>query len=550
MNLSIKKKLYSIIGILGLFIVLMFLATLQFINKQADDAIVINLAGRQRMLSQKMSKEILNLRKNVICDNADDGNKLSEVILNSVKVFDMTLNSLEKSGKAPETLDLSTTKFANLPKAKEPTLGQLIKVEKIWKPFAESIKLFLEDPGSDQQLDYILKNNMILLSEMNKAVVMLQKQSEAGITSLMVKLIILIIIGIILVAVAFFIINSIITRLKKIENYSIEYGNGNFSIDTNISGNDELSHVGFALQEMEEKLGTSFRNIIEISETLFHSSESLQNISTQMSETSDEVVQKSNTVASAAEEMSSNMNVIADTTKNSTDNLNTVAVGTEEMSSSINEIAQNVVTSTKITQNAVKQVVEASAQIKELGFAAKEIVKVTDTITDISNQTNLLALNATIEAARAGDAGKGFAVVANEIKELAKQTANATEEIASKLSGVQKSSENTTEQITGITKIINEIDSIVGTIASAVEEQNATTQENAGKINEVSKNFAEINENVSQGSEATAQIAEEIVEVNEASNEMSNSASQVQQNSEDLQRMVGNLKEIIGQFKV
>ncbi len=317
-----------------------------------------------------------------------------------------------------------------------------------------------------------------------------------------------------------------------------------------IKTKDELADFANILNVFVENLKGSIKNINNSANTLDVSSKEMNDIAKTLSTNSTNTVTKANTVASASEELSINMNNVSNSMGSTTENLNIVAKGTEEMSSSINEIAQNTAKSMEITKNAVDQAEKASVQVKELGIAAKEIVKVTDTITDISNQTNLLALNATIEAARAGEAGKGFAVVANEIKELAKQTSNATEEIAGKLSDVQQSSENTSYVIKEITGIIKEIDSVVGTIAAAVEEQNATTGENASKINEVSKSIIEINENVSQGSHATKQIAEEIIDVNSSANELSNSANIVQNSSDELTKLVSSLQEVVNQFKI
>ncbi len=549
MNFTIKKKLLFILGVLGFLIILMFFNTWWSLKKQANDAVVINLAGRQRMLSQKMSKEILIFKKSTESENLEN-NKLKESVLNSMKVFDMTLTSLEKSGKAPLTLDLSSTKFKTLPKAKEPALSQLVKVQNIWKSFSENILYFLENPGSEESLNYLMENNTILLAEMNKAVLLLQKQSEKKISVLIRQLIFLIFIGIFAIVIAFLVISKIVLRLKKIEGFCIEYGNGNFAIDTNISGDDELGRVGLALQEMQDKLANSFGEIIQLSSSLSESSGLLNKISKEVSTISTDTIEKSNTVASATEELSSNMKNIADNMHHTNEDINTVSIGTEEMNSSINEIAQNASKSTNITKNAVNQAESASDQVKELGKAAHEIVKVTDTIAEISNQTNLLALNATIEAARAGEAGKGFAVVANEIKELAKQTAIATEEIAKQLNGVQSTSEKTAIEIGSISNIINEIDTIVGTIAAAVEEQNATTSENSEKIANASRSVSEINENVSQGSLASKQIAEEIIAVNDSANNINISANQVQNSSEELSQMVEKLKGIVGQFKV
>ncbi|MBN2280827.1 MAG: methyl-accepting chemotaxis protein [Candidatus Marinimicrobia bacterium] len=331
---------------------------------------------------------------------------------------------------------------------------------------------------------------------------------------------------------------------------NIAVGEGDLTQRLKISSQDEIGIMAKWFNVFIEKIQKMIIEITKGTETIAASGTELHVIAEEMNRGITKTVEKSNTVAAATEEMSSNMNVVTGNMSRTTEKLNTVSAGTEEMSVSINEIARNASKSTDITKKAVSQAQKASTQVNELGVAAREIVKVTDTITEISQQTNLLALNATIEAARAGDAGKGFAVVANEIKELAKQTAEATEEIASQLSGVQKTSADTATEISAITNIINEIDEIVGAIAAAVEQQNATTRENAEGINEISGNMKEITQNVNQSNQAIGQIAEEISDLNQSTNEMGNSAVQVKNSSNDLARMVEKLKVLVKQFKV
>ena len=192
----------------------------------------------------------------------------------------------------------------------------------------------------------------------------------------------------------------------------------------------------------------------------------------------------------------------------------------------------------------------ASTQVAELGNAAREIGKVVETITEISEQVNLLALNATIEAARAGEAGKGFAVVANEIKELARQTAEASGEIKKKVDDIQASTQGTVTQISAITEVVNQVNEIVATIATAVEEQSATTREIATNVTQASGGIGEVTQKVSQNSQFSSSISEEITEVSHAAGEMANSSGQVNLRAGELAELSSALNELVGRFKV
>jgi methyl-accepting chemotaxis protein len=199
---------------------------------------------------------------------------------------------------------------------------------------------------------------------------------------------------------------------------------------------------------------------------------------------------------------------------------------------------------------AVHQSKGAGRQMTDLGNAAQAIGKVTETITEISEQTNLLALNATIEAARAGEAGKGFAVVANEIKELARQTAEATLDIRQQIEGIQNSTGTTVLSIEKIGQVISDINEIVATIATAVEEQSVSTREISDNIAQVSTGIQEVNENVAQSSQASQDITREIAEVKQASGEIAGSSSQVRLSADELSSVSEQLNALVGQFKI
>jgi methyl-accepting chemotaxis protein len=215
-------------------------------------------------------------------------------------------------------------------------------------------------------------------------------------------------------------------------------------------------------------------------------------------------------------------------------NIQTVATGTEEMSASIREIAKNASEAARVATGAVKVAETTNTVVGKLGESSADIGKMIKVITSIAQQTNLLALNATIEAARAGEAGKGFAVVANEVKELAKETAKATEDISQKIDTIQSDTRAAVVAIGQISQIITQINEFQSTIASAVEEQTATTNE--------------ISRNVSDAARGSGEIAQNITGVARAAQGTSAGAGDTDRAATELSRMAAEMQRLVSQF--
>ncbi len=274
-------------------------------------------------------------------------------------------------------------------------------------------------------------------------------------------------------------------------------------------------------KKMEANLVKTMAAVAQTAQTLASASEELTANSTQMVSNAEETATQAGVVSAAAEQVSKNVQ--------------TVATGTEEMSASIKEIAKNAQDAAKVAAVAVTTAETTTATVSKLGISSAEIGKVIKVITSIAQQTNLLALNATIEAARAGEAGKGFAVVANEVKELAKETAKATEDISQKIEAIQSDTKSAVAAISEISAVIIRINDFQNTIASAVEEQTATT-------NEMSRN-------VTEASKGSSEIAQNITGVATTAKSTSSGAADTQKAASELSRMATELQAIVAEAK-
>jgi methyl-accepting chemotaxis protein len=247
---------------------------------------------------------------------------------------------------------------------------------------------------------------------------------------------------------------------------------------------------------------------------LASSAEELTAVSGQMASNAEETATQANVVSAASEEVSKNVTVVAS--------------GSEQMQASIREISKSANESAKVAKTAVGVAESTNHTIAKLGESSVEIGKVIKVITSIAQQTNLLALNATIEAARAGEAGKGFAVVANEVKELAKETAKATEEIGQKIEAIQTDTKGAVQAIGEISAIINQINDISNNIASAVEEQTVTTNEIARNVSEAAKGTEEIAKNIGGVATAAQNTTRGATDMQKAALSLSGMAAQLQ----------------------
>lgn len=327
-------------------------------------------------------------------------------------------------------------------------------------------------------------------------------------------------------------------------------GNKDLTRKSGLHRGDEFGEMSRALDSTIDSLRSTLSQVNSSSVTLSSASEELSASSNQIASNAEEMTAQSNTVAASVEQSSSNVRNISAAAEEMSSGVDTVATAIEEMSASLNEVARNCQKESQVAGNANTQARSTQERMEQLKNSAKEIGKVVEVINDIADQTNLLALNATIEAASAGDAGKGFAVVANEVKELARQTSQATEEISRQIENMQSNTMDAVKAIESINKIIEEINVISQTIVSAVEEQSATINEIAKTVGGTSSAAKEIAKNVTESASGLTEIATNIEGVNQASKETASGVTQINASAKELASLAAAMQTTLKQFRM
>ncbi len=546
-GLSLEVKLLLTCGIMLACPLIAAAVTLHTLSQQASLAGRINLAGRQRMLTQRFAKEVLD-DVGFVHKKAPN----TQSWKHTKRLFETTLAALHDGGTTYR--DVAMTRPVLLQAERDPaTRAKLETVGKIWARLQQATEGLQRSqvgtPEFQKHLASFRTLNVACLKEMNNAVKMMEDSTGTAFASAVqytAGAISLVLFGL----VCLYIHRHVIKPIRAALRLANAVASGDLTRSCKSTSSDEIG-------ELSESLNNMCRHLRDVVAEIGDTTTSVRDSAARLSETShllgkgaQETASQSASAASAAEQMSANLTHMSDLTQRMTDNIKNVSEAINEMTESIGGIARNAEHASAMADNAAELVGDSNSNIGLLGEAAQEIGKVVETIQDIAEQTNLLALNATIEAARAGESGKGFAVVATEVKELAKQTAEATEDIRRRISAIQASTAKAVESIGRISEVIGEVTEFSRSIASAVENQTVTTQQIADNIDEASRAAESLADSASETATAAQDITHSIASVDGAVQEVAGGASQTEESARQLSRLAERQTETLAYFQM
>jgi len=594
---SLKLKvIFSYVAFL-IFITAIIFVTFSSIGSQKEEGRYINLSGKLRMVSQKLSKEAFS-----VITGMEDPSTLSK----TVQLYDKILNGL-----------LNGDTDLGLKRTENPViLNQLKKVRKLWLPFKSECLNIVQNKGSasDNSIEYIKENNLILLKEMNNAVKMYEADAASKISSLQGwQLIFLGIALIVFLFLSIFANKKIIKPIIELEEAAVAVAEGNTNIQLEIKSKDEIGKLTSSFNKMISTIKKYRENIVaeksavekKVEEAVKESEKQkiyLENSVTEIldkmekfsygdltvklaEENSDEigklfsgfnnaiknikhvienVIEAVQATASASAEISSSAGEMASSAERQSTQATEIAGAIEEMTKTIIETTKNtdVAAEASIESNKIATeggeivnhaiegmrkiaslVRDAGGSVTELGKSTTQISEIIQVIEEIADQTNLLALNAAIEAARAGEEGRGFAVVADEVRKLAERTTKATKEISEKIKVIQKGTQVVVDQTNkGIKEAEVEI--------ASAEEATGALDKIITSSNKVSSAVKLVSQASKEQALAAEQISQNITDISNVTYQSANGVQQISLAAEDLNRLTENLQRIVEQFKI
>jgi methyl-accepting chemotaxis protein len=442
---------------------------------------------------------------------------------------------------------------------RQQNLDQLDAIEKATIAYAAGVESYRLH---SQQLADSLRERLVVAEEFRSFVGSIAKTSQekmqadsavtaSKLTAAERRIVLALVVSTLLsIAIAVALTRALTGPIRRCVAVIQKLAQGDLTGTVGLHTSDELGTLAHAIDTSIGNLRKLVGNLTLSATELQKSALSLTETATNQAATAEETTVQANTVASAGEQLSGNAKTMSASASQITQSTTTVAAAMEEMSSSIQEVARNCAQESEIARKADTQARQTRELMGKLDDSARQIGKVVELINRIAEQTNLLALNATIEAASAGEAGRGFAVVANEVKELARQSAAATEEIRQQVGLIQANTGASIQSLDEVGKIIEQVAHISSSIAAAVEEQSATTAEIVGTIHGVSTATGTLSQNVQQTAEGAAEVARNIAGVSTAAEDGAKGAARISTSASELSQLSATLGKLVAQFKI
>jgi methyl-accepting chemotaxis protein len=528
-NLSLLKKIFSLIIVAALLSVGIGVIGARAVNSvEASSNEIVDVTAKRVQVSLQARAEFAGLRRDILITAQVAGQAADQATQDVSDAFDSVaadLQTLKASGLDSANAAIVASEITQLATVKQLYTSRILPLTSAGNlTAAQYRRIGAVVTGTFTTQANTFRDGLNALAD--DAVADMATESKAAKDHARKQIVeswIVIAIGILLmVTFGWWLARMIVSTVNRVRDGLVALADGDLTRTVVVTNHDEIGQMAGALNRASASLRTAMEDIRTSSTTLSGSAEELTAVSAQ--------------VAANSEETSAQAMSLSATSSQVSGNVQTVAAGTEEMSSSILEISRSSNEAVRVAAGAATEAAKATETVGKLGASSEEIGNVVKVITSIAEQTNLLALNATIEAARAGEAGKGFAVVAEEVKQLAQETARATEDIGHRVETIQADTRAAVAAIDAISRTIEDVNSYQTTIASAVEEQTAVTSEIARSIDETAR--------------AAAKISTDVDGVSHSAQSSSAGIAEAQRATSELAQVAGGLNELVGRFRI
>ncbi len=549
--LSVGQRLAIFFGLILVGFVITGVLSSIAVSRLTKQVARVDIAGRQRMLTQRFAKEVLLAAAS---GTSASRTKDSAPWQRTRKLFETTQEALLNGG--PAYTDLAMQHQRELaPERSARARAHLEQAMESWHRLVSAASALLEAAAAgspiEEHVAALGSATDECVKHQNSAVAAMAVGSRATARWLMLLQVFSIVGGfIVLGLIMWHMRRRLCQPLREAVELAERAAQGDLTHRCRLVHNDEVGHLAAALNRMCQELSATVSGIRDGAEQLKGAVQQLAATADGLADGASETSGRASSVASAVEEISATMNDISRSAESLSENVRAIAAAIEEITAAISETSEHAEHSFRVAENASKLVDESVTKIGELNKAAQEIGSIVSTIQEIAEQTNLLALNAAIEAARAGEAGRGFAVVATEVKDLAQQTADATLDIARRVEAIQQQVNATSQSMDAIAGTVRKVWESSKSIASVVDEQKLATREIAQTVTRTSETAETVSSAVAEATAAINDIAEHVAQMDQGARNVEAAAEQTRATGRQLAGLSEHLHQLVRRFRV